>query len=279
MGDKKTCVKQKGLEDGLAMLLPLSEPREIDKDRLEMDNRSNIGSEFNFEIDLPGKRDCSTIYRLNLIKLYRRQPDLANLVMENSSEGIDFETLYSMLINSLQEDTEYLLDLGVNGMVQSNRTLPVVWLGRVNRYPYPRIKCMKYRNLNQVTSTSCKMTSARDYGAIVYCLNSGSDDSQTGRHNGKGEPEACLKRIMSSFPVLREGDNRNRWRDGQEMKEKKRDGRERGARPWMEKRGKSPALDGESMRGEPWLERTGRERERKGLSPRLEWKDDERRWR
>ncbi|GFT19646.1 hypothetical protein TNCV_2535121 [Trichonephila clavipes] len=26
---------------------------------------------------------------------------------------------------------------------------------------------------------------------------------------------ACLKRIMSSFLVLREGDNRNRWRDGQ----------------------------------------------------------------
>ncbi|GFU66268.1 hypothetical protein TNCV_1817651 [Trichonephila clavipes] len=27
--------------------------------------------------------------------------------------------------------------------------------------------------------------------------------------------EACLKRIMSSFLVLREGDNRNRCRDGQ----------------------------------------------------------------
>ncbi|GFW08734.1 hypothetical protein TNCV_20301 [Trichonephila clavipes] len=36
-------------------------------------------------------------------------------------------------------------------MGQSNRTLPVFWLGRVNRYPYPRIKCIKYRNLNQVT--------------------------------------------------------------------------------------------------------------------------------
>ncbi|GFY01682.1 hypothetical protein TNCV_2608651 [Trichonephila clavipes] len=36
-------------------------------------------------------------------------------------------------------------------MGQSNRTLPVVWLGRVNRYPYPRIKCIKYRNVNQVT--------------------------------------------------------------------------------------------------------------------------------
>ncbi|GFV08375.1 uncharacterized protein TNCV_328091 [Trichonephila clavipes] len=173
--------------------------------------------------DLPGKRDRSTIYRLNLIKLYRTKPELANLVMENSSEGIDSEILYSvklfmdidfqgilrksqlyfklppdrssylrminakkkerflpdpgtivlrqkvinlitgkpfrikiccssqMLINSLREDTEYLLDLGVNGMGQSNRTLPVVWLGRVNRYPYPRIKCIKYRNLNQVT--------------------------------------------------------------------------------------------------------------------------------
>ncbi|GFW68145.1 uncharacterized protein TNCV_1880271 [Trichonephila clavipes] len=86
---------RKGLEDGLAMRLPLSEPREIYKDKLETDNRSNIGSEFNFEIDLPGKRDRSSIYRLNLIKLYRRKPELANLVKENSSEGIDSETLYS----------------------------------------------------------------------------------------------------------------------------------------------------------------------------------------
>ncbi|GFT43741.1 uncharacterized protein TNCV_53721 [Trichonephila clavipes] len=134
---------RKDLEDGLAMRLPLSEPREIYKDNLETDNRSKIGSEFNFEIDLPGKRDRSTIYHLNSIKLYRRKPELANLVKENSSEGIDSEILYSMLINSLREDTEYLLDLGVNGMGKSNRTLPVVWLGRVNRYPYPCIKCIK----------------------------------------------------------------------------------------------------------------------------------------
>ncbi|GFS48207.1 uncharacterized protein TNCV_2296111 [Trichonephila clavipes] len=63
-------------EDGLALRLPLSEPREIYKDELATDNRSNIGSEFTFEIDLPGKRDRSTIYRLNLIKLYRRKPEL-----------------------------------------------------------------------------------------------------------------------------------------------------------------------------------------------------------
>ncbi|GFT76846.1 uncharacterized protein TNCV_3200191 [Trichonephila clavipes] len=224
-GGENTCKAdvRKYLEDGLAMRLPLSEPREIYKDSLETDNGSNIGSECSFEIDLPGKRDRSTVYRLNLIKLYRRKPELENLVMKNSSEGIDSETLYSvklfmdfgfqgnlrksqlyfklppdrssylrminakkkerflpgpgtivlrqndinlvtgkpfriktccssqMLINSLREDTEYLLDLGVNGMGQSNRTLPVVWLGRVNRYPHPRIKCIKYGNLNQVT--------------------------------------------------------------------------------------------------------------------------------
>ncbi|GFU32609.1 uncharacterized protein TNCV_4876641 [Trichonephila clavipes] len=78
------------------MRLPLSEPRVIYKDNLETDKRSKIGSEFNFEIDLPGKRYRSTIYRLNLIKLYRRKPELANLVIENSSEGIDFEILYSV---------------------------------------------------------------------------------------------------------------------------------------------------------------------------------------
>ncbi|GFV16501.1 uncharacterized protein TNCV_4785631 [Trichonephila clavipes] len=191
------------------MRLPLSEQREIYKDNLETDNRSNIGSEFNFEIDLPGKRDRSTIYRLNLIKLYRRKPELANLVMKNSSEGIDSETLHSvklfmdfgfqgnlrksqlyfklppdrssylrminakkkerflpdpgtivlrqkdinlvtgkpfriktccssqMLINSLREDTEYLLDLGVNGMGQSNRTLPVVCIEQKRCAPFP----------------------------------------------------------------------------------------------------------------------------------------------
>ncbi|GFT27281.1 hypothetical protein TNCV_5140701 [Trichonephila clavipes] len=82
---------------------------------------------------------------------------------------------------------------------------------------------------------------------------------------------------MSSFLVLRERDNRNRWRDGQvcpdvgqgimapwasrpgRRRKKKKETRERGADLGWRK-GESPALDGENMRGEPWLERTGRER-------------------
>ncbi|GFX61845.1 hypothetical protein TNCV_1383431 [Trichonephila clavipes] len=77
-----------------------------------------------------------------------------------------------------------------------------------------------------------------------------------------------------SFLVLREGDNRKRWRDGQVCpgvgqgimtpwarrpgRRKKRRGREEPGLGW--RKGKSSVLDGESMKGEPWLERTGRER-------------------
>ncbi|GFU44597.1 uncharacterized protein TNCV_1506991 [Trichonephila clavipes] len=113
-GKENTCKTdvRKGLENGLAMRLPLSEPREIYKDSLETDNGSNIGSEFSFEIDLPGKRDRSTIYRLNLIKLYRRKPELANLVMENSSEGIDSETLYSVKL---------FMDFGFQGNLRKSQ--------------------------------------------------------------------------------------------------------------------------------------------------------------
>ncbi|GFW50615.1 hypothetical protein TNCV_2889171 [Trichonephila clavipes] len=75
---------------------------------------------------------------------------------------------------------------------------------------------------------------------------------------------------MSSFLVLREGDNRNRWRDGQVcpdigqgimMPWARRLMKIRERSPALDgEKEKSPALDGESMRGEPWLERTGTER-------------------
>ncbi|GFX06576.1 uncharacterized protein TNCV_3018101 [Trichonephila clavipes] len=55
---------------------------------------------------------------------------------------------------------------------QSNRTLPVVWLGRVNRYPYPRIKCMKYRNLNQLTRAEIYLLLKRE--SLVEKINAAS---------------------------------------------------------------------------------------------------------
>ncbi|GFU63896.1 uncharacterized protein TNCV_4204131 [Trichonephila clavipes] len=226
-------------------------------------------------IDLPGKRDRSTIYRLNLIKLYRRKPELANLVMENSSEGIDSKTLYSvnlfmdfgfqgnlrksqvyfklppdrnsylrminakkkerflpdpgtivlrqkdinlvtgkpfriktccssqMLINSLREDTEYLLDLGVNGwgsqtvlcplfgegVVTSSMVVNSLFRFTIGFMVSPAVQGQVPSIVPEfLLSTSCGMTSARGHGAIVYCLNSGSEVRQTGRHNSKVEP-------------------------------------------------------------------------------------------
>ncbi|GFX00443.1 hypothetical protein TNCV_2090931 [Trichonephila clavipes] len=57
-----------------------------------------------------------------------------------------------------------------------------------------------------MASTRCYVTSARGHGAIAYCLNSVSANTQTGSHNGKGE--ACLERILSPRPVSIEWDNR-----------------------------------------------------------------------
>ncbi|GFW42926.1 hypothetical protein TNCV_734591 [Trichonephila clavipes] len=72
---------------------------------------------------------------INAKKKERFLPDSGTIVLRqkdiNLVTGKPFriKTCSShMLINSLREDTGYLLDLGVNGMGQSNRTLPVVWL-------------------------------------------------------------------------------------------------------------------------------------------------------
>ncbi|GFV35062.1 uncharacterized protein TNCV_2032001 [Trichonephila clavipes] len=105
---------QKGLGDELAVRLPLSKSEEIDKNSLETDNRSSISSEINFKVDLPRKRYHSTIYHLNLIKLYRRKVHLANLVIENSSEGIvkDSEMLYWVKL---------FMDFNFQGILRENQ--------------------------------------------------------------------------------------------------------------------------------------------------------------
>ncbi|GFS79765.1 hypothetical protein TNCV_4895071 [Trichonephila clavipes] len=46
-------------------------------------------------------------------------------------------------------------------------------------------------------STSCGITSARGHGAIVYCLNSGSEERQTGRYN-----MLCVKGILGTGGVM-----------------------------------------------------------------------------
>ncbi|GFT19458.1 hypothetical protein TNCV_2533651 [Trichonephila clavipes] len=82
-------------------------------------------------------------------------------------------------------------------------------------------------------STSCGMTSARGHGAIVYCLNSGSEDRQTGRHNGEekktGEREEREKT----------GESEEREREETEKEKKRSRGERERSPPCMEKRAES----------------------------------------
>ncbi|GFU09050.1 hypothetical protein TNCV_1319121 [Trichonephila clavipes] len=82
------------------------------------------------------------------------------------------------LIRALTEEWDKLPQQLLDNVVQSFMVSPAVQ-GQVR---HPSIVPEFLR------STSCGMTSARGHGAIVYCLNSGSEDRQTGRHNSKVEP-------------------------------------------------------------------------------------------
>ncbi|GFT62550.1 uncharacterized protein TNCV_4358421 [Trichonephila clavipes] len=213
-GKENTCKAdvRKCLEDGLAMRLPLR-TKEIYKDSLATDNRSNIGSEFTFEIDLPGKRDHSTIYCLNLIKLYRRKPELANLVMENSSEGIHSETLYSVRL---------FMDFGFQGKLRKSQLyfklppdrssyLRMINAKKKERFlPESGTIFLRRKDINLVTGkpfrikTCCLsqmlINSLRE--DIKYLLDLGV--------NGWGS-----QTVLCPLFGFCEGDTRNRWRDGQ----------------------------------------------------------------
>ncbi|GFW64419.1 hypothetical protein TNCV_1260081 [Trichonephila clavipes] len=118
-------------------------------------------------------------------------------------------------------------------------------------------------------SNSCGMTSERGHGVIVYCLNSGSEDRQTGCHNSK----CCVKGIQRTGGVMDKCVqmlDKELWRIlGQQLRVCF------GllcANRTREKRTKK--VGREQTRGED-----RRDGERKGLSPGLEFKDDERRCR
>ncbi|GFV41381.1 uncharacterized protein TNCV_1302411 [Trichonephila clavipes] len=250
----------RGMRDELTVRLTLSKPKEIYKDSLEMYNRSSISSEFNFE-------------------MYRRMPELANLVMENSSEGIvkDSEILYSILRWLEQMDVQRMVDIDILMQISKNRVKQIdfvlKWLNRVgSEVGLTKGKLEPWESLFRVHN--------------VDIANSFHD----------------LMRILSSRPVSRGWDNRNRLCDGQVFPDvgqgimapwsrrpgcvfgcygqigleggeekfwwpanEKEQGACCGPAPGVSKgffqdtEEINPALDRENLRGETWLEQTGRE--------------------
>ncbi|GFU18037.1 hypothetical protein TNCV_1446011 [Trichonephila clavipes] len=122
------------------------------------------------------------------------------------------------------------------------------------------------------------MTSARGHGAIVYCLNSGTETARrvaiinlrVRRPLTIGE--AYLKKIMSSFLVLCEGDTKNR---GEEKRSEEEDEKSRENRRKEKGEGDGKGEGKESLGRESGARLVWR----RELSPGLEWKDGERRWR
>ncbi|GFS81466.1 hypothetical protein TNCV_896061 [Trichonephila clavipes] len=195
-----------------------------------------------------------------------------------------------MLINSLREDTEYLLDLGVNGMGQSNRTLPVVWLLEqidVSRMVDTDILIQIWKNRVKKIDFVLKWLSrvGSEVGPTkVWCERDTRNnwrDGQVCPDVGQGTMAPWARRLGRERSRKREtGGERERRRKektrGDEKGERERKSGVRGENGWKEKEGRRKRREregGEETRGED-----RRDGERKGLSPGLEWKDDERRF-
>ncbi|GFW05282.1 uncharacterized protein TNCV_3358011 [Trichonephila clavipes] len=229
--------------------------------------------------------------------------------MENSSEGIDSETLYSVKL---------FMDFGFQGNLRNSQLyfkLPPdrsSYLRMINDKkkewfpPDPGTIVLRQKDINLITGKPFRIKTCCSSQMLINTLIENTDlqefepddatrdlsfvkkgkfcrkeqrgivgqqfdfvlkwKSRVGSEVGPTKGEACFKRIIASFLVLREGDTRNRWRDGQvcpdvgqgimapwarrpgcvlvcyaqigrETREEERDERER-SRPWMEKREK-----------------------------------------
>ncbi|GFX61002.1 hypothetical protein TNCV_2366801 [Trichonephila clavipes] len=95
-------------------------------------------------------------------------------------------------------------------------------------------------------STSCGMTSARGQGAIVYCLNSGSEERQTDRHNKKEDRRKEKKEQEKGQESPGERTDGRRRKDGKEREEtEKRERRRKETERESERERVMPALNGE----------------------------------
>ncbi|GFY31184.1 retrovirus-related Pol polyprotein from transposon 297 [Trichonephila clavipes] len=71
------------------MVLATSKQNKLEVNWIGPGKVLNRISDTNYVIDLPGRRDRSTIYHVNLLKPYNRRPELVSLVVEEVSDDIE----------------------------------------------------------------------------------------------------------------------------------------------------------------------------------------------
>ncbi|GFX86066.1 hypothetical protein TNCV_2403621 [Trichonephila clavipes] len=82
-------VERKFVEGDLVMVLVTSKQNKLEVNWIGPGKVLSRISDTNYVIDLPGRRDRSTIYHVNLLKPYHRRPELVNLVVEEVSDDIE----------------------------------------------------------------------------------------------------------------------------------------------------------------------------------------------
>ncbi|GFS50080.1 retrovirus-related Pol polyprotein from transposon 17.6 [Trichonephila clavipes] len=85
----RDAVERKFVEGDLVMVLVTSKQNKLEVNWIGPGKVLSRISDTNYVIDLPGRRDRSTIYHVNLQKPYHRRPELVGLVVEEVSDDIE----------------------------------------------------------------------------------------------------------------------------------------------------------------------------------------------
>ncbi|GFW00961.1 hypothetical protein TNCV_1761991 [Trichonephila clavipes] len=82
-------VERKFVEGDLVMVLATSKQNKLEVNWIGPGKVLSRISDTNYVIDLPGRRDRSTIYHVNFLKPYHRRPELVSLIVEEVSDDIE----------------------------------------------------------------------------------------------------------------------------------------------------------------------------------------------
>ncbi|GFU56319.1 hypothetical protein TNCV_582531 [Trichonephila clavipes] len=168
-------VERKFVEGDLVMVLVTSKQNKLEVNWIGPGKVLSRISDTNYVIDLPGRRDRSTIYHVNLLKPYHRRPELIDELKQVITKNkdvfspdpgtthlmrMDIELIsdkpiktkpYWMSprqINILREEIKRLLELGAIEIGQSDYTSPLILVESPNKDPRP---CVDYCRLNEIT--------------------------------------------------------------------------------------------------------------------------------
>ncbi|GFV41529.1 retrovirus-related Pol polyprotein from transposon 297 [Trichonephila clavipes] len=150
----RDAVERKFVEGDLVMVLATSKQNKLEVNWIGPGKVLSRISDTNYVIDLPGRRDRSTIYHVNLQKPYHRRPELVSLVVEEVSDDIegDAEIPYpdkqctKFDYHEILRESQLQLKLFPSQIDELKQVITKI--ENPNKDPRP---CVDYRRLNEIT--------------------------------------------------------------------------------------------------------------------------------